>query len=189
MKDQIINKWQNDILIALENGIIFNKEFWISSIEKGDINGVAFMQDIARSKPAYDYLNGLGLINRGFCPITEEPIDNSLEYAFYDRVIYLSKKGAELGMSRKSEIEKDLIDSNFQRNFEKTNSFLGNVNNNVKNTKYENFTFFIRILLSVFCAYTIIKPETTIGYVGLFLLNALLFTVFYLIEDWIREKL
>ena len=83
--------WQNNILKALEKEASFDIKKWNSESENDD-HGLGFMENVAYYKNVYDYLNKLGLVNTGFCPITGEKIDNSFNYSIYGRTIFVSEK-------------------------------------------------------------------------------------------------
>ena len=101
------NKWQNDILSALELEGTFRMDYWNDKLN-ADIEGFIFMQSVAQSQPAYSYLDSLGLVNRGFCPITGEKIEKGWKYDSNGRKIYLSERANEIGAKKKEEISKKL---------------------------------------------------------------------------------
>ena len=71
----------------------------ISSITELLEGSVVFSSD------KYEYLSQRGLVNTGRCPFTGESINSSSpSYTFFERKIYVSKKGHEI-MQKESEVE------------------------------------------------------------------------------------
>lgn len=180
------NKWQSDIYIALENEGTFDMKNWKTKSEIDD-NGLEFMEDVAYFKREYDYLNSLRLVNRGFCPITGEKIDGSLNYAINGRTIFVSEKALELGQLKKQQFRKKFQEEhpNFQSDLKQAKSFLDKAHPYVNKPKYDNITFFGSLLLSGYFSYKIIVPDTILGYLGVIVL----FILFFNLADWLRKKI
>ncbi|MBO0593123.1 hypothetical protein I2486_17105 [Cellulophaga sp. E16_2] len=88
-------EWQNNILSALANSS-FDTKVLIRHQSLND-NGKRFMEEIAFQKNIYDYLNNMGLVNTGICPIIGNPIINEqYQYSIFGRIIYLSREGSEI---------------------------------------------------------------------------------------------
>lgn len=181
-----MNKWQNDICAALEKEASFDMSKWRSKSDNDDY-GLKFMEDVAYHKNVYDYLNNLGLVNRGFCPITGEKIDNSYNYSIYGRTIFVSEKALELGKEKKLKFREKFQkeNPNYEANLKQAKAFLGNTNPNFPKPKYDNITFFGALFLSGYLSYKIVKPETIFGYLGVIILFVLIFSI----ADWLRKKI
>lgn len=195
------NKWQEDILKSLENNSLIDFNKW-KTLSESDDTGIEFMEKIATDKYVYEHLDSRRLVNRGFCPINGEQIDNTAEYLFFDRGIYLSKSAMDISKAIKIQKQKEFDEKNreYKANAEKAKAFLEQVNPSREQTKplwgknnpyakeaknYENPTFFLVLILSVFGSYKIVNPSSILGYVGTVLLFILLFNI----GDWLRKKL
>lgn len=184
--EKITNNWQKDIYKALENEGTFDMKNWKTKSEIED-NGLGFMEDVAYYKREYDYLNSLNLVNRGFCPITGEKIDDCLNYAIYGRTIFVSEKALELGKLKKQQFREKFQNENpnFQSNLKQAKSFLDNTKPYSVKPRYDNITFFSSLFLSGYLSYKIIKPISFWGYIITFVLFILLFNL----ADWLRKKI
>lgn len=195
-----MNNWQKDIYAALEKEGSFDMKNWMTKSENDD-NGLGFMEDVAYYKNVYEYLNHLGLVNRGFCPITGEKIDGSFNYAIYGRTIFVSERALEIGKEKKQKFREKFQKEHpeFQSNLKNAQAFLDG-NPNIKESKprfgqdnpfakpaknYENTTFFLVLILSGFGSYKLVNPSSIIGYIGVLLV----FIVLFNIGDWLRKKL
>jgi hypothetical protein len=176
MDKQLNYTWRHDIVKALEEDGSFNMKIWQLN-SKTDDNGLEFMENVAYYKREYDYLNRLGLVNRGFCPITGENIDGSFNYAIYERNIFVSEKALGLGKEKKGKFRENFQKNNpnFQSNLEKSKAFLAQENSNAKEAKMHYSTLFIILILSGFGAYKMINPSSILGYLGVIISAILLF--------------
>jgi hypothetical protein len=115
VNEERIEKWQVDILDALNSKFIIDKKlFFLKSENDDDIAyNKKFMEDVASRGDFYMYLDNLGLVNRGFCPITGENIDESYSFTMFQRKVFLSEKG----MSICNEIKKNEYDKRNISNF------------------------------------------------------------------------
>lgn len=82
--------WHKDILTALESEGFVMSDFYYT---KNNINNKKLLERIAIRAETFYFLEKKGLLNRGFCPITGEKINNTNNYSIYDRKIYLSIEG------------------------------------------------------------------------------------------------
>lgn len=172
MGEKLNHNWQNDIYNALEKAGSFNMTILKIRLESDD-TGIEFMQQIAFDKRIYEYLNSLGLVNRGWCPITGEKIDESLNYSIFGRAIFISEKAFELGKEKKEEFKKE--HPNFESNLKEVKSFLENTLVQLDKPRFDSITFVISLIISGYLSYTIIKPATLLGYVGTFGLFGIFF--------------
>lgn len=181
-----MNIWQNDILKALENEGSFDMVKWKNLYEK-DEDGFAFMENVAYDKREYEYLSKLGLVNRGFCPITGEIIDNSDKYSIFGRTVHLSSNALEIGKVKKDQRREKIFkeNPNFKANQKKASAFLNELNPNYRKPKYDDLTFWSSLLLSGFLPYIIIKPDSFLGYTGV----VVFFIIIFNILDKLRKKL
>jgi hypothetical protein len=181
-----MNKWQNDILSALEQKGTFKMDYWNNELN-ADKEGFVFMQSVAQSQPAYSYLDSLGLVNRGFCPITGEKIEKGWKYVSNGRKIYLSERANEMGAKRKEEFLKKLKEENpnFETDLKRAKAFVEKANPYYKRPKFDNITFFGSLLLSGYLSYKLVRPESIFGYVGV----VIVFILSFSIADWLRKKI
>lgn len=143
-----MNNWQYNIMKALENSNFdLNSLNYCIEIDK---SGKKFMEYIATQKYIYEYLNGLNLINTGFCPITNNKFDdNRHKYSSNGRSIYLSKEGAEICENiKRSELKERGIDYNQYKKL-KTKSKLKSI-----------FLMSAYITGSLAITYFIVKPNS-----------------------------
>jgi len=84
--------WHKSILEALQNNGYRMSDFYFTG---SNLNNYALLQHIAFKENSYNFLNSKGLINRRFCPITGESINNTFNFNIFGRLIYLSQKGLE----------------------------------------------------------------------------------------------
>jgi len=189
--EKITNIWQNDILSALEQKGTFKMDYWNNELN-ADKEGFVFMQSVAQSQPAYSYLDSLGLVNRGFCPITGEKIEKGWKYVSNGRKIYLSARANEIGAKRKEEFLKKLKEENpnFDANIKQAKSFVEKSNPNSKKTPIKTIGF-VMLFLSGYLSYIIIKPETFFGYLGVITLFVvflyILWILFLKIAIWLKK--
>jgi tetratricopeptide (TPR) repeat protein len=175
------NKWQKDILSALELEGTFKMDFWDNKLN-ADKDGFIFMQSVAQSQPAYSHLNSLGLVNRGFCPITGEKIEKGWMYDSNGRKIYLSESANEIGAKRKVEVLKKLEESN--RNNVENNPEL---KKRVQSAQMRNVYWRLISIFVAFClTYNIIKPSNILDYIKAIGLFVLLFYVMKVVVVIVR---
>jgi hypothetical protein len=91
---ELKNKWASDIFLTIGRyGLKLKggKDIKVTDFK----NLTSFIEDrLVASQQLYDFLDGKNLINRGFCPFTNEKIDNSFpNYNFMGRKIYFSQNG------------------------------------------------------------------------------------------------
>lgn len=154
------NEWQNNILLALEN-FGFDTTNLIKYQSLND-SGKKFMEVIASQKNIYDYLNNLGLVNTGICPITGSQIHQQYQYSIFGKTIYLSREGSEICENiRRSQSESIGVDYD---NFKNQKS--------ASRQKAKWFTYVI-IFLSAIISYYITNPNS--------LWSIMLFIVLFLI--------
>lgn len=180
------NKWQNDICAALEKEESFDIKKWKSKFDNDDY-GLDFMEEIAKNKNIFDYISELGLVNRGFCPITGEKIDKSFNYSIYGRTIYVSEKALELGKEKKQKFMEQFQkeNPNYEANLKQAKAFVAKANPYIQKPKYDNITFFGSLFLSGYLSYKIVSPVSVIGYIGVVVLFILIFGI----ADWLRKKI
>ena len=143
-------------------------DYWNNKLD-ADREGFMFMQSVAQSQPAYSYLDSLGLVNRGFCPITGEKIEKGWKYDSNGRKIYLSERASELGAKRKEEVSKKLEEAHRKR-----------VENSPELKKSEQaaerrdvYWRIISLSVAFWLTYRIIKPSDILDYIiaiGVFVL-------------------
>ena len=92
ISNQRVYDWHKSILKALQDDGYTMSDFYFTS---HNLNNCALLQHVAFKENSYNFLNSKGLINRGFCPITGESINNSFNFNIFGRVVYLSKTGLE----------------------------------------------------------------------------------------------
>lgn len=163
-----MNTWQRDILSALEQKGTFKMDYWHDELNADEV-GFRFMQSVAQSQPAYTYLDSLGLVNRGFCPINGEKIGRGWNYNSYGRVIYLSEKANVLGAKRK-ELMSTMLEKAHRMRVE-SDPELKKREETAKNG--DVFWRIISISGALWLTYRIMKPSTVLDYllaVGLFVL-------------------
>jgi len=90
--NQRVYNWHKSILEALQNDGYTMSDFYFTS---NNLNNNELLQHVALMENSYNFLNSKGLINRGFCPITGEAINNTFNFNIFGRVVYLSKTGLE----------------------------------------------------------------------------------------------
>lgn len=180
------NKWQNDICEALEKEESFDIKKWKSKFDN-DHYGLVFMEEIAKNKNIFEYLSELGLVNRGFCPITGEKIDKAFDYTIYGRTIYVSEKAFELGKEKKQKFMEQLQKENpdYEANLKLAEAFVAKANPFMKKPKYDNITFYGSLFVSGYFSYKIVSPVSVLGY----LITLVLFIVIFGIADWLRKKI
>jgi hypothetical protein len=178
--------WQNNILQALEKEASFDLKKWYSE-SKNDDHGLGFMENVAYYKNIYDYLNQLGLINTGFCPITGEKIDNSFNYSIFGRTIFVSEKALELGKEKKQKFREQFQkeNPNYEANLKQAKAFLDNANPYIQKPKYDNITFFGSLFISGYLSFKIVSPDSILGYIAVIVL----FIIIFSIADWLRKKI
>src|SRR5690606_35591453 len=92
-QNQYVYNWRTTILKNLEENNIDMSKFYYSTSNK---NNKDLLQYISLKNETFQYLDENGLINRGFCPITGEVINNTYHYSIFNRKVYLSEKGIEI---------------------------------------------------------------------------------------------
>jgi len=90
--NQRVYNWHKSILEALEADGFVMSDFYFTNM---NTNNSILFQHIAFKENTYDFLTSKGLVNRGYCPITGEQIDNTYNFNIFGRVVYLSAKGLE----------------------------------------------------------------------------------------------
>ena len=155
-----MNKWQKDILSTLELEGTFKMDYWKNKLDE-DKDGIIFMQSVAQSQPAYSYLDSLGLVNRGFCPITGEKIEKGWKYDSNGRKIYLSERANEIGAKKKEDISKKLEEDH-----------LKNLENSPELKKREQaaemrniYWRLVSISVAFWLTYRIINPSDILDYI------------------------
>ena len=166
--EKITNNWQKDILSALELEGTFKMDYWNNKLDE-DKDGIIFMQSVAQSQPAYSYLDSLGLVNRGFCPITEEKIEKGWKYDSNGRKIYLSERANEIGAKRKGEVLKKLEEAHRKR---VENS--PELKKSEQTAKRRDFYWkLVSLSVAFWLTYRLIKPSDILDYIiaiGMFVL-------------------
>lgn len=90
--NQRVYDWHKSILETLDaNGYIMS-DFYFTKL---NTDNNKLLQHITLKENTYNFLNSKRLINRGFCPITGEQINNSYNFNIFNRVVYLSATGLE----------------------------------------------------------------------------------------------
>ena len=180
--EKTINIWQKDILSALELEGTFKMDYWNNKLDE-DKYGIIFMQSVAQSQLAYSYLDSLGLVNRGFCPITGEITEKGWKYDSYGRKIYLSERASELGAKRKEEVSKRLEEAHRKR-----------VENSPELKKSEQaaerrdvYWRIISLSVAFWLTYRIIKPSDILDYIIAIGVFGLLFYVMKVVAVIIRS--
>ena len=90
--NQRVYNWHKSILEALEAGGFVMSDFYFTNM---NTNNNVLLQRIALKKNTYNFLTSKGLVNRGYCPITGEQINNTYNFNISGRIVYLSAKGLE----------------------------------------------------------------------------------------------
>ena len=88
-----VYNWRKSILRALEEDGIIMSDFYYTPFHS---NNKQLLQHIASRSETYNFLSNEGLLNTGYCPITGEKIDNTLNYNIFNRKVYLSKRGVDV---------------------------------------------------------------------------------------------
>jgi hypothetical protein len=155
-----MNKWQKDILSALELEGTFKMDYWKNKLDE-DKDGIIFMQSVAQSQPAYSYLDSLGLVNRGFCPITGEITEKGWKYESYGRKIYLSERASEIGAKKKEEVLKKLEEAHRMRVENSPELKKGEQAAKRRNVYWR----LVSLSVAIWLTYRIIKPSDTLDYI------------------------
>jgi hypothetical protein len=169
-----VYNWRKSILETLENNGYGMSHFSFSRYYSNKTNNKELLQHIVfTGGDAYNLLNSKGLINRGFCPITGETINNTNNYNVYNRVVYLSKKGLE--------ICKNIDREEWNKNH--TSIDYDTLQNQKKQTKHKlNIIKIIVIALSagisIVTSWFIVSPSGFFSFIGFLLLAFILFLVF-----------
>jgi len=95
-----MSNWQDNIIEELKSNQDFEEyakylEYLKYEHYSGKEADMVFMQQVAQNKSVYEYLDKLGLVNYGVCPITGESISDEQHgnYTIFGRTIYLSVDG------------------------------------------------------------------------------------------------
>jgi len=159
--------WRKSILTALQSDGYEMSDFYFTS---DNSDNKALLQHVALMENAYNFLNSKGLINRGFCPITGEDINNSYNYNIFGRIVYLSKTGLETctNIDRKkwNKGNKSSLDYDTFQNLKKQ----------VKYQKQESYSQGRRIIsllvlvISFVVNWFVLSPTSLKTYIGYFLI-------------------
>lgn len=177
LNKQKVENWKKDILNALIKEGTFDMQMFNHYYNKDD-TGKSFMENIAYNNKAYNYLNNLGLVNRKFCPITGEGIDESFNYTIFGRCIYLSQKGLEICHSinreehgkRNTKLSYDEILQEKRRGKSKANRFTSIIT-------------IINAIISIYLSFIIVNPS---GYFS-FILFAIICVIFFFVFMWFLD--
>lgn len=166
-KNEIVFNWHRRILNALENDNYVMSDFYYT---KHNNNNKALLQHIALKSDTYNFLNNKGLLNTGYCPITGEKIDNSMNYNIYNRKVFLSKKGIEVceSIDRKSWTGKNMDYDTFQQLKTETRR---------KTKSQVQLITLILIVLSLFFSWIIVSPTGFFSFIGFLIVAVILFYV------------
>jgi hypothetical protein len=120
--NELNNKWASDIFNIIKEENIKPRNGKI--IEARDFESLAelIQNKIVASQQLFEILNNKGLINRGFCPYTNETLDNTSPcYSMFNRKVYFSRLGfKKLEFESKARLDKVLGDSSTNTNSIKT---------------------------------------------------------------------
>lgn len=160
-----VYNWRTSVLQALEENSIKMSDFYFSSSNK---NNKDLLQHIALKGATYVLLNLKGLINRGFCPITGETIDNTYQYNIFKRSIYLSEKGLEVckGIDREAWGNKNIDYDRFQESKQKIKG-------------RARIVTLTNAILSLVISWKIVSPDGFLTSIGAIILASLFFGIFW----------
>lgn len=164
-QNQNVYNWRTTILKNLEENNIDMSKFYYSTSNK---NNKDLLQYISLKNETFQYLDGKGLINRGFCPITGEVINNTYHYSIFNRKVYLSEKGVEICENiNKTEWKNNKIDyDSFQES--------------KRNTKKQApIIFLILISISLVTSWKMIAPDSFFSFIGFILASIIFFAIFW----------
>lgn len=171
--NQNIYNWRKSILEALEQNNYKMSDFYFT---KYNSNNKDLLQHIALKSETYNFLNSKGLINRGFCPITGEKINNTVNYNIYGRSVYLSSKGIEICKkidknewnNENSKVDYDTFQELRQQTAQKTKS------------QVKLITLILGVI-SLIISWYIVSPSGFFSFIGFLLLGV----VFFYVLGWI----
>ncbi|WP_140939590.1 hypothetical protein [Sphingobacterium lumbrici] len=163
--NQNVYNWRTAILKNLEENNIDMSEFYFSTFNK---NNKDLLQHISLRAETFQFLDERGLINRGFCPITGETINNTYNFNIFNRTVFLSEKGVEVceNIDRKK-WKNDKIDyDSFQAS--------------KRNTKKQAPVIFLVLFsISLVTSWKMIAPDGFFSFIGFVLVSIIFFTIFW----------
>lgn len=165
-------KWKDDILNALNEEGTFDIKMFNLILER-DVSGKNFMEQVAYDGKAYLYLNSLGLVNRGFCPITGKDIDESLNYNIFGRYIYLSEEGLDIC---KAIQRKEHNTSNAKLSYDETEQLKRRGVTNAN--RFSFIVALVVVIFSFYLAFSLINPTGFLSYMFFVVLGIVFYRVF-----------
>lgn len=153
------SKWRNEIITALEQG-----EFKIDYYNR-DSHNKEVLEWVAYNKKHYEYLDELGLVNRGFCPLTGESITEDFCYHIFGRKVFLSAKGQEICQAIRNQKHKENYGEDYSQLVQRKHIAKSRA----------NLTMFIIAVVSFVTSFKIIDPSGFFSYAGFALLGFVLF--------------
>lgn len=172
LNEQKKAKWKDDILNALNREGTFNMKMFNLILER-DVSGKDFMEQVAYDSKAYIYLNSIGLVNRGFCPITGKDIDESLNYNIFGRYIFLSEEGLDIC---KAVQRKEHNTSNSKLSYDETEQLKRRGASNANRFTFIAVLFIV--IFSFYLAFILINPAGFLSYIYFIVLGVVLYRVF-----------
>lgn len=164
-KNQFVYDWHKEILSALEKTNI-NMSIYYSTL----MDNKQLLQHIVSMGNTYNYLNSIGLVNKGRCPITGETINNTISYEMYGRKIYLSPEG----MKKCQELDRTEWGIT-QQEFDKFQQQKRDINR--KSNRQINIISFVSLALSIIISWQIVSPKGFLSYLYFLLLGVIVYKI------------
>lgn len=159
--------WRNDILQELESSGVVMSDFYFSDKNQ---NNKDLLEHIAQKSETYNLLNSKGLINRGFCPISGEKIDNTNKYEIFGRVVYLSKSGLE----KCEEIRRSQWKGNNMSYDEFTTL---KKQSKSKSRNQATLVVFALVVLSIIISWNLVEPDGFFSFLGFLIVGVVVFFI------------
>lgn len=160
-----VYNWRKSILRALEEDGIIMSDFYYTPFHS---NNKQLLQHIASRSETYNFLSNEGLLNTGYCPITGEKIDNTLNYNIFNRKVYLSKRGVDVCKAIEGAGYNDNQYEEFTKSLQKSKQ---------KANIIIEILYIVITVLSIFISWKIVSPSGFFSFIGFILLAIVLYHV------------
>lgn len=160
-----VYNWRKSILRALEEDGIIMSDFYYTPFNS---NNKQLLQHIASRSETYNFLSNEGLLNTGYCPITGEKIDNTLNYNIFNRKVYLSKRGVDVCKAIEGAGYNDNQYEEFTKSLQKSKQ---------KANIIIEILYIVITVLSIFISWKIVSPSGFFSFIGFILLAIVLYHV------------
>ena len=160
-----VYNWRKSILRALEEDGIIMSDFYYTPFNS---NNKQLLQHIASRSETYNFLSNEGLLNTGYCPITGERIDNTLNYNIFNRKVYLSKRGVDVCKAIEGAGYNDNQYEEFTKSLQKSKQ---------KANIIIEILYIVITVLSIFISWKIVSPSGFFSFIGFILLAIVLYHV------------